>query len=556
MTKKPTLTDEELQQKAEELGHSRPLYPWRVGEHPEVKDVIAALFVEMEEQGLVSKRYGDQLRSNLTPIVLDLYVAYLSDPKLYVAYSRHKNDYGKGSRNEATILSYSHVVNSIDFLISNQYAEGTKGQNYQDEKLKYKNRLARMRATEKLIHLFKEKKVVPRMMKRDKDEPLLILRDKKKKQIDYVETEETRQMTENLKVINKALEKWAVLLYVTDAELEKLNERMKKNPDPGKRGPIDFTNKRLRRIFNNSRWDHGGRFFGGWWQNIPREYRKYIRLDDKHVVECDYSGLHINMLYAMEKLPMPKGDVYHLKGYSNDETFRKFVKQMLLIMVNSKMSKKGHRWETARKAIQSAVSLTKELELPSEIPSTKGQDIFPVMDAFERKHEKIQRYLCTGIGIDLQNLDSKMAEKVMLTFSKGQGMQYAILPLHDSFVIHHGWESFLKKTMQKAFREVFGCTPKVDLKYHSLAEWTREHPPDPNQRHYHVDFKKVAAEKVPYSVYHQLLNEHWKSKNPQKPEGEQETVTPWDRLRDDEWVSVLEKELREEIDRVRGSKTP
>ena len=109
-----------------------------------------------------------------------------------------------------------------------------------------------------------------------------------------------------------------------------------------------------------------GRFFGGWWQNIPREYRKYIRLDDKHVVECDYSGLHINMLYAMEKLPMPKGDVYHLKGYSNDETFRRFVKQLLLIMVNADSR------ETVRKAIHSAVHRDKELGAASRNSIHKG----------------------------------------------------------------------------------------------------------------------------------------------------------------------------------------
>ena len=291
-------------------------------------------------------------------------------------------------------------------------------------------------------------------------------------------------------MINKALGKWAILLYVTDAELEKINERMKENHDPGKRGSIDFANKRLRRIFNNSRWDQGGRFFGGWWQNIPREYRKYIRLDDKHVVECDYSGLHINMLYAMEKLQMPKGDVYKLKGYSNDETFRRFVKQLLLIMVNADSR------ETVRKAIHSSVHRDKNLELPPEIPSTKAADLYPVMDAFEKKHEKIRQYFCTGKGIDLQNLDANMAEKVLLTFSKA-GMSYAILPLHDSLIIHHGWESFLKKTMKKAFREIFRCTPKVDLKFNSLEKWKEEHPPDPNQRHFKVDFRKAAAERVP-----------------------------------------------------------
>jgi hypothetical protein len=504
-TKKPTLTDEELQQKAEDLGHSRPLYAWRVTEHPEVKDVIAALFAEMEEQGLVSKRYSDQLRSNLTTIVLDLYVAYLTDPKLYVSYSRNRSDYGKGSRNKAIFLSYVHVIKSVDFLISNQYAEAIPG--FRDPQNPYRSKLSRMRATEKLIHLFKKKKVVPGMMNRDKDEPLLILKDENKKPVDFVETEETKRMTESLRVINKALEKFAILLYVTDEELKKLNERMKKNPDPGKRGPIDFKNKRLRRIFNNSSFQQGGRFYGGWWQNIPREYRKYIRMDGKHVVECDYSGLHINMLYAKEKLPMPEGDVYHLKGYSNDETFRRFVKRMLLVMVNADSR------ETVRKAIQSAVHRDKSLELPPEIPSTKASDLYPVLDAFEKKHGKIKRYFCSGKGIDLQYLDSQIAEKVLLYMTK----QYAVLPLHDSFIIHHGFVYHLQDSMEQAFSDAFGCKTKVDLKYDSAEEWKKKHPPDPDNGHYKVDFIKAAAEKVPYSVYHQLLEEHWDSMSPQKP---------------------------------------
>jgi hypothetical protein len=510
-TEKPKLTDEELQQKAEELGHARPLYAWRVSDYPEVKDVIDVLFAEMDQLGLVSKRYSDKLRSNLKTIVLDLYVANLTDPKLYVTYSRNRNDYGKGSRNKAIFLSYTHVIQSIDFLISNQYVENIPG--FRDSQNPYRSKLSRMRATQKLIELFRSKKVIPRMMNRDKDEPLLIMRDENKQPVDFVETEETKRMTENLKVINRALDKWAILLYVTNEELQLINERMKKNPDPGKRGPIDFTNKRLRRVFNNSSWDQGGRFFGGWWQNVPREYRKYIRLDDKHVVECDYSGLHINMLYALKKLPMPDGDVYHLDGYSNDPAFRTFVKQILLVMINSNRSERGNKWESARRAIQEGV-LENRLELPPEIPTYRGKDIYPVMDAFEEKHELIKQYFCTGIGIRLQNLDSKMAEKVMLHFVKGGGMPYAILPLHDSFIIHHGWEESLKETMDKAFQEMFGCSVRVDLKYNSLASWKEEHPPDPNQRHYKVDFEKVAAERVPYSTYHGLLNEHYRSRAP------------------------------------------
>jgi hypothetical protein len=513
--KKPKASPEEIQQKAEELNNSRPLDVWRTSNHPEVKEVVSILFEEMKTQGLVSTRYAEKHRKNLSAVVLDLYVAYLSDPTMYIGYSRDRSKYSKGSRYKALFLSYELIIKSIDFLISNQYVENTHGYRHPDAP--FKSRSSRMKATEKLIDLFKQKKVAPRMMKRDEEEPLIILRDEAGNSIEYEETEETKRMTENLKSINKALEKFAILLYVTDEELKKLNERMAKDPE---KGPIDFTNKKLKRIFNNSSFQQGGRFYGGWWQNVPRELRKYIRMDGKHVVECDYSGLHINMLYAMENLPMPEGDVYELDGYSNDVTFRRFVKQMLLVMVNSEKSK-GHKWETARKAIHSAVHRTKELDLPPEITSTTGKSLFPVMDAFEKKHEPIKHYLCTGIGIDLQNIDSQMAEKVLLHMTK----QYAVLPLHDSFIIHHGFVGHLLDAMEQAFFETFGCKSKVDLKYDSADEWRREHPP--KQGHFEVNFAKVRAAEAPYSTYHTLLREHWKSQSPPGEKPAANSDVPW-----------------------------
>ena len=45
------------------------------------------------------------------------------------------------------------------------------------------------------------------------------------------------------------------------------NERLKRDSN---RTPIDVTQKRLRRIFNNGSFQQGGRFYGGWWQNIPK----------------------------------------------------------------------------------------------------------------------------------------------------------------------------------------------------------------------------------------------------------------------------------------------
>jgi hypothetical protein len=167
------------------------------------------------------------------------------------------------------------------------------------------------------------------------------------------------------------------------------------------------------------------------------------------------------MLYAMEGLSMPEGDVYALDGYSNDPVFRSFVKRMLLVMVNS-----ADRSAT-RGALHKEVHYNKTLKLPAEVKSVSGRHLYPLMDAFERKHEGIRHYLNTGKGVDLQYLDSQIAEKVMLHFSR---MNYAILPVHDSFILHHALEKELGKAMDEAFYEVFGQRIGRGVKYRSIEE--------------------------------------------------------------------------------------
>lgn len=42
---------------------------------------------------------------------------------------------------------------------------------------------------------------------------------------------------------------------------------------------LDLTKRHLYRIFHDDNLKTGGRFYGGWWQEIPDEYRPYIIID-------------------------------------------------------------------------------------------------------------------------------------------------------------------------------------------------------------------------------------------------------------------------------------
>ena len=483
--------DKEAKQlKAEALDNSRPLYMWRLSEYPEAKGAIDHVFNEMVDAGVVKIRYRKKWRDLTRAILLDLYVANVTDPEMYVGYSRDANKYKVGSRYGSFFMSYTILVQLTEYLEDQGYIEQDLG--FQNKKNPTKSRVTRMRATPKLARIFQdEHKVTEPMIRHNPEEQVIILRDADKKAIEYEDAPEIIQMREDVQLINRKLEKHAILLFVKDKELEELEQRLNRR--------LTFSDKTVRRIFNNSSWEQGGRFFGGWWQNVPREYRKFIRINGKDVVECDYSGLHINMLYALSKLPMPGGDVYQLPGYSNDKVFRDFVKRMLLVMVNS-----GDR-AVARKAIHKEVHFERTLVLPDEIPSTSGADLYPLMDAFEKKHTPIKGYFCSGVGIDLQNRDSKIAEQVMLRFSK---MGYAILPMHDSFIIHHGLEAELREAMERAFVDMFGVSCRVDLKYNSIIERRKEH--GGGSVECKLTLRQIHEKYQAYSRHETLLNEHRK----------------------------------------------
>ena len=62
---------------------------------------------------------------------------------------------------------------------------------------------------------------------------------------------------------------------------------------------------------------------------------------------------------------------------------------------------------------------------------------------------------------ELQKVDSQIAEKFLLHFAK---RRLPILPLHDSFLMHHGFEEELPNAMREAFEEMGLGEVEIDQK--------------------------------------------------------------------------------------------
>ena len=91
----------------------------------------------------------------------------------------------------------------------------------------------------------------------------------------------------------------------------------------------------------------------------------------------------------------------------------------------------------------------------------RWQDVVKAM--FDR-HWAIKDAFFSGAGKYLQRIDSDLAERTMLNF-----MDYTtpvtILPVHDSFIMHHGYQNELKQFMQQHFHAMFGCSISVGIEY-------------------------------------------------------------------------------------------
>jgi hypothetical protein len=72
--------------------------------------------------------------------------------------------------------------------------------------------------------------------------------------------------------------------------------------------------RKLYRIFNRGSFSNGGRFYGTWWQQIPKEIRPQLLIDGEPTIEHDYPQLHPNMLYAQIGARL-EGDAYAVDGW-------------------------------------------------------------------------------------------------------------------------------------------------------------------------------------------------------------------------------------------------
>lgn len=385
-----------------------------------------------------------------TLIIQGLYRCFCSQSHVIGLGVPHRpSAYKSGDENLIATVGFKITMSVVDAMHELGWIHRKMGFRTSDDG----GEVTEIRASGVLLEEFKRLGIVWEQMKPLSD--VIVLRNyddqtKKKYKQKPPNSNLVRKARANLNRLNKFLNQQAICLDINNESYERLagemSNGMQANRHQFKQESqypkyLDFSMVQLRRIFSRDSMKLGGRFYGGWWQFIPKKYRVFITINWLPTVEIDYSGLHPYMLYHLEGLKPPEGDMYDIGLWSTNaekDVKRPIIKEFFNAIIND---------ENGRYV------------LPKEHKKILGISSSKLLKLIKEKHASIAHRFESGYGLTLQYEDSQIAEQVLMDlFSQG----IVCLPIHDSFIVQSTQRAKLERAMTKAYKQRFGSA--VDMK--------------------------------------------------------------------------------------------
>ncbi|GHF14671.1 hypothetical protein GCM10017044_05960 [Kordiimonas sediminis] len=435
----------------------------------EKMDIVADHFeTEIDAcQDRKRKRKGadrEKFRATLKAILLDLLVSYQANPQTWLIHSRRKAWYtergpmGTLARYHNPLVAYQPVISIMDGLQTLELVSYKLG--FNDRREGGTGRHSRVRPKKALIDQLLGFGLYTNAVSFRDDRETLILRSKKervgghyvKEDLPYDDNDYTVRMRDNLRRINNKLAQTKITLNIPEADLKTLKrEHQKKQQEDfevgeTQRPDFDLTSTRLRRIFSHGSFDLGGRFYGAWWMQFSEDKRSKIMINDTYTVELDFKSMHPRMLYDRIKTEPPMEDLYDLPEVlpsASPKDRRRMIKTYFQKLLNGK--------DLSRMNFDSLIDRVISLE---DYP-----DFVSFAQAIMDQHPHLKPFFLSRVGLELQRIDSNIAERVMLTMLDGYGQ--TVLPIHDSFIVDHEYAQDLKDSMMEAYYHFTGWTPVI-----------------------------------------------------------------------------------------------
>ena len=260
-----------------------------------------------------------------------------------------------------------------------------------------------------------------------------------------------------LTAYNKLLEH--TLIDIPSNTSSKFKRTITKGLNAGRQQTISLgpDNKFVVRVFNEGlkgHWKSGGRFYRGWWQQIDKEDRCKIYINDQPTLEVDFKAFHPNLL-SNELGVKLSGDPYDLGELvlpyviTTNEEQREYIKLLVLMGINADSDKKAYKaFRNSDRKDKLGQSLT-DIQLGL------------LLDAFIGKHPQFKGVLNTGQALRLMNIDSQIANMVLDYFTN---KNIPVLCIHDSFIIQYDKEPELRRILDQATHQVTNSIIDHDIK--------------------------------------------------------------------------------------------
>lgn len=398
---------------------------------------------ERRRRGATLQKYRDAVQA----IALDLFRARLSDPRLEVGIGTGtpalqkmcSGRYGAGFLSKRTFFDAMQGLKAASMIKeTGTFWHDPTGQ---------EGHVRRYQATSALLEALRNAGASHATLRRREGAEGIILKGKKNKRtgkkplLAYGDVAFANKARDNLHVINRMLSNHWADLALSDREVRRKLHEIAFIRDRTPAQPPDFTARTVYRVFNNSDWEQGGRFNGAWWIGCPSALRPYILIDGKRTVEVDYSGLHAAMLFAEAGKSIPTDPYLTCVVHTGGPDERKLVKLTFNALLNA----------------ESVHQLGKVKGYSKDLTGRDWEDFKRfIVSSFP----DFKEHFGSGIGLKLQRKDSDLAEAVMLKFA---AMDYACLPVHDSFIVHYEMQGVLTNAMKAVFEDMFGLFGETDF---------------------------------------------------------------------------------------------
>lgn len=422
------------QQAPNEEPNDRPFEPFRIPLAGNARTVVAEA---LKMLGHYETYYGLRQRARrpqdqetfekiVAALMADLMHRALTVPEGWLAVTHSKEVLGRKNRYGSRVLSKTlpdivkHLAApELDFIEHSLGGQNpfVPGKNYQST----------MRAGPRLLKRLRELKVHLPDLGLDRDQETIILKSKKEgpqdgsEPMDYEDNETTLRYRAQMVQINEYLASASIDYQGEDGERE-----------------VDTGNRFLRRYFSNGSFEHGGRLFGGFWQNLKKRQRaEGLLIDDESVITLDFAQMAPRILYGLAEAAPPEGDAYLVPSL---EQFRDGVKKVF-------------------NALLYADQVLNRFPMGTKALFRRDITFAQVVDGIKTKHHAIAHLLNAGVGLRTMFIESEILIDILLSLRKAG---VTALPVHDAVIVAASHETLVRGVMLEVFFKHTGLEGAIE----------------------------------------------------------------------------------------------